>query len=85
MPTVLSTDLGGAVRRPEAALLDEQMFLRHALSDLTNLQREAEVYYHGVLARILSSARMETELLLREAGQAEDWPQSAEEPSRKIR
>jgi hypothetical protein len=66
-------------------VLNEQIFLRQALVDLTNLHQIAEMYYHGVLARILSSARMEVQMLLREAAQTEEWPDSADRPLEKIR
>jgi hypothetical protein len=46
----------------------DKAFLRHALARLKDLQDQAETHYHGVLARMLASARVEIELLLHETG-----------------
>jgi hypothetical protein len=84
MPAILSTPEDPFPHR-EAGALSEQFFLQHTLAELMTLQQEADVHYHGVLARMLAAARTETEMLLREAKQAHAWPDSAEEPLRGIR
>ena len=85
MPTILGGDPSGGLARSPTSAVSERIFLEQALVELTNLHRAAEAYYHGVLARILASARSETQMLLHEVGQVERWPESAEQPLRKVR
>ena len=60
-------------------IVSERLFLESTLSELKILEEAAETHYHGILARILSSARRETEMLLREDMQVEAWPQAPEQ------
>jgi hypothetical protein len=57
----------------------ERLFLESTLAELKILEEAAETYYHGILAGMLTAARRETEMLLREDTQAQGWPQSEEE------
>jgi hypothetical protein len=66
-------------------LLAERMFLQHTLAELTSLEHEAEIHYHGVLVRMLAAARRETEILLSEEMRMEARRQSAEQALAGIR
>lgn len=60
-------------------------FLKRALTELTVLEREAPGHYHGVLCGLLTAARQETEMLLREEMQAGAWPHSGDQTRLRIR
>ncbi len=80
-------DASGDHRLPDRQLsaLSEEMFLQHTLIELTSLEQEAVIHYHGVLVRMLAAARVETQMLLREEMQAQAWPHSSEQPLLRIR
>ena len=82
-PIADSGDGRSPVRKP--SILSEATFLQHTLIELTGLEHEAEIHYHGVLVRMLAAARVETEMLLREEMQAQAWPHSAGQPLLRIR
>ena len=85
MSIVLGGGASGRLPELQSPVVNERIFLEQTLAELTNLQQAAEVYYHGVLARILASALSEARMLLREIDQVEGWPDSAEQPLGKIR
>jgi hypothetical protein len=59
--------------------VEELHFLEGVLRELRGLERAAQAHHRGVLAGMLSAARRETEMLLREDLQARAWPKSADD------
>jgi hypothetical protein len=63
-------------------IMADRVFLQQVLADLTRLEREVEIHYHGVLVRMLAAARRETEMLLSE--NLRTRPRSIEKPVERI-
>jgi len=63
----------------------ESEFLESALRDLRTLEQDAAAHYHGILAQLLSAARRETEMLIREEQQAQRWPDSTPQVYARVR
>jgi hypothetical protein len=59
--------------------LSETLFLQHTATELKTLEETAQTHYHGLLVRMLSAARLETEMLLREETQVQTRPRRAEQ------
>ena len=58
---------------------DQIEFLQATLAELKTLEQGAAARYHGVLSQLLSAARQETEMLIREEQQSQTWPRSSDE------
>jgi molybdopterin-guanine dinucleotide biosynthesis protein A len=70
--------MGDAIAMEES-VVSERRFLQSTLTELKILEDAARAHYHGILAGMLTAARREAEMLLREDMQAQAWPRSGED------